>query len=101
MHDLAVKPFGPNEGDNLRDVSLSRDVTPKSLLARESRDLLNKHTLLLREEDTGGRNGFFEDTMPNLYFFFLLCGASGLTTMFYQTLDRDASWPLRLYFVAE
>ena len=74
MHDLAVKPFGPNEGDNLRDVSLSRNVTPKSPLARESRDLLNKHTLLLREEDAGGRNGFFEDTMPNLYFFFVMWG---------------------------
>ena len=72
MHDSAVKPFGPNEGDNLRDVSLSRDVTPKLPLARESRDLLNKHTLLLREEDAGGRNGFFEDTMPNLYLFFFV-----------------------------
>ena len=74
MHDLAVKPFGPNEGDNLCDVSLSRDVTTKSPLARESRDLLNKHTLLLREEDAGGRNGFFEDAIPNLYFFFVVRG---------------------------
>ena len=58
MHDLAVKPFGPNEGDNLRDVSLSRDVTPKSPLARESGDLLDKCTLLLREEMRVGAMGF-------------------------------------------
>ena len=74
LHDLAVKPFGPNEGDNLHDVSLSRNVTPKSPLARESRDLLDKRTLLLQEEDAGGRNGFFEDAIPNLYIFFVVRG---------------------------
>ena len=100
LHDLAVKSFGPNEGDNLRDLSQSRDITPRSPSARESGDLLDKCTLLLREENEGGRNGVFEDATPNLYFF---SGVRGfrIAKMFYQTLDRDASWPLRLYFVAE
>ena len=36
----------------------------------ESRDLLDKCTLLLQEENEGGRNGAFEDATPNLYIFF-------------------------------
>ena len=67
---MAVKPFGPNEGDNLRDLSPSRDVTPRSPSARESGGLLDKCTLLLREENESGRNGFFEDSTPNLCFLF-------------------------------
>ena len=47
-----------------------------------------------------GATGFLRIQRP-IYAFFLVFGASGLTTVFYQTLDRDASWPLRLYFVAE